>query len=156
MSRVPKARVGMVVRAVGWSGCRITSGLGPSSFPVIPAGVVSRAITWENRKGEPGGGGRAGNGRKGSPCIRQLKNGETATLMDVAGCGVIRHIWITIRDRSRECRPCRIEQDGQPIFRHPLPAFMARGMESVSCHSGSCLSVRGMKEEWDVGTMGTW
>ena len=75
-----------------------------TSLPVIPDHVVSRAITWENRTGEAGAGGQAasglGKGRKGSPCIGKIKNGETTTLMDVEGCGVIRHIWITIPHRS--------------------------------------------------------
>ncbi|MCP4246069.1 MAG: hypothetical protein GY778_03375, partial [bacterium] len=63
-----------------------------TSLPVVPDGVVSRAITWENRTGEVGAGGQAasglGKGRKGSPCIGRVKNGETTTLMDVEGCGV--------------------------------------------------------------------
>lgn len=76
-----------------------------SEMPVIPNGVVGRSITWENRAGEPGAGGMAKGaggvaGRKGSACIPLVKNGETATLMDIDGCGVIRHIWITIPDRS--------------------------------------------------------
>lgn len=76
-----------------------------SDLPVIPEGVVGRAITWENRTGEPGAGGKAPgannvSGRKGAPCIPKVANGETVTLMDIEGCGVIRHIWITIPDRS--------------------------------------------------------
>src|SRR5690606_6019040 len=70
-----------------------------AEFPIIPDGVESRAITWENPTGEKGAGGKAGGGRKGAPCIPQIANGETVTLMDVAGPGVIRHIWITIPDR---------------------------------------------------------
>jgi len=74
-------------------------------LPLIPAGVVSRAITAENLKGEPGQGGQAANdplgvGRKGSPCFHGIENGKTATLMDIDGCGVIRHIWITVSERD--------------------------------------------------------
>ena len=29
-----------------------------AELPIIPDGVVSRAITWENRTGEPGAGGK--------------------------------------------------------------------------------------------------
>jgi len=76
------------------------------TLPVIPDSAVSRAITWENRTGAVGVGGMSksglGTGRKGSPCIPEVKNGETVTLMDIDGCGVIRHIWITIPDRSPE------------------------------------------------------
>lgn len=71
-------------------------------LPVIPRGVASRAISWENRSGAVGAGGQSKDGRKGSPCIPLVANGETVTLMDVGGCGVIRHIWLTIPDRSPE------------------------------------------------------
>ncbi len=68
---------------------------------VIPANVESRSITQENPTGEKGAGGKAasklGPARKGTPCIRQVKNGETATLMDYHGCGIIRHLWITLK-----------------------------------------------------------
>lgn len=74
-------------------------------LPLIPAGVVSRAITAENLKGEPGQGGQAANDqlgptRKGSPCFHNIENGKTVTLMDIDGCGVIRHIWITVSERD--------------------------------------------------------
>lgn len=74
------------------------------NLPTIPNGVSSRAITWENRKGLPGQGGKAagklGVGRKGSPCMGKVRNGDTATLMDIDGCGMIRHIWITLPVRD--------------------------------------------------------
>lgn len=74
-------------------------------LPVIPTGVASRAITAENMKGEPGQGGQAahsllGPKRKGSPCLRSIENGATATLMDIDGRGVIRHIWMTVSERD--------------------------------------------------------
>jgi hypothetical protein len=66
---------------------------------------VSRAVTWENRTGEVGGGGRSasklGVGRKGSPAIRRIKPGQTKTLMDVAGTGIIQHIWATTNARRK-------------------------------------------------------
>jgi len=80
----------------------ITLGSDLASLPVIPDGVVSRAISWENQKGEPGQGGKTLDGRKGSPCIPYLRSGHTATMMDIDGCGVIRHIWFTIPDRDPE------------------------------------------------------
>ncbi len=93
-----------------------------TELPVIPDGVVGRAITWENRTGAVGAGGmsesKLGKGRKGSPCIPEVKNGETATLMDIDGCGVIRHIWITIPDRSPEAMRnmiLRMYWDNSPV-----------------------------------------
>lgn len=75
------------------------------NLPLIPAGVVSRSITAENPKGEPGQGGQAahrelGPGRKGAACLRSIESGTTVTLMDTAGCGVIRHIWMTVTERD--------------------------------------------------------
>jgi len=75
-------------------------------LPLMPdTSVVSRAITAENPMGEPGQGGKAahaelGPTRKGAPCLRSIENGKTATLMDIGGCGVIRHIWITVSERD--------------------------------------------------------
>lgn len=64
----------------------------------------SRAITAENPHGEVGAGGREasalGPSRKGRPCLRGLGSGETATLMDVDGPGVIRHVWMTLTDET--------------------------------------------------------
>ncbi len=54
----------------------------------------SRAITFENTTGERGAGGQEAGGRKGSPSKR-LAPGEKVVLADVAGPGVIRHIWMT-------------------------------------------------------------
>ena len=63
----------------------------------------SRSINWENRTGEKGRGGMAasdlGPSRKGSPCIPRIKSGETVTLAQIQGPGVIQHIWITVTDR---------------------------------------------------------
>jgi hypothetical protein len=53
-----------------------------------------RACTFENPTGERGAGGRTAGGRKGSPS-REIAPGETVTLADVAGPGVVRHVWMT-------------------------------------------------------------
>jgi hypothetical protein len=115
-----------------------------TEWPIIPDGVVSRAITWENRSGEPGAGGKERDGRKGSPCIRDLKNGETATLMDVQGCGVVRHIWITINDRSPEALRNMIlrmywDKSAVPSVEVPLGDFFGtafgRAVESQNAYT---------------------
>jgi hypothetical protein len=65
----------------------------------------SRSINAENPTGESGAGARAasplGPGRKGSAFL-PLAAGETLTLAEIDGPGVIRHIWITVPDRSDE------------------------------------------------------
>ncbi|WP_223692342.1 glycoside hydrolase family 172 protein [Leifsonia poae] len=68
-----------------------------------PAGVRSRSINAENRTGEPGAAAAAssplGPGRKGSAYL-PLPAGGRLTLADIEGPGVIRHIWITVPDRT--------------------------------------------------------
>ena len=61
----------------------------------VPDQVQSRWITFENPTGAKGAGGQADQGRKGSAC-KTIRPGETVTLADVAGPGIIRRIWCTI------------------------------------------------------------
>ena len=58
--------------------------------------LESRAATHENMHAERGAGGQVLGGRKGAPCIWPFRAGETHTLLDVEGSGMIRHIWCTI------------------------------------------------------------
>lgn len=78
---------------------------GLSSLPLLREGK-SRSINWENRNGEKGKGGMAASGlgpsRKGSPCIPLLKAGETITLAETDGPGVIQHIWMTVTNAVSE------------------------------------------------------
>lgn len=63
----------------------------------------SRAITAENPRGLKGEGGKAtgplGMARKGKAFI-SLAQGETATLVDIEGPGIIQHIWMTVTDQT--------------------------------------------------------
>jgi hypothetical protein len=65
--------------------------------------VRSRSINAENPTGAAGAGGRTasplGPGRKGSAFL-PLPAGQTLTLATIEGPGVIRHIWITVADRT--------------------------------------------------------
>ncbi len=123
-----------IVLAAALSGCSSAGGSGsPVTTLMVPdlpllADGVGRAITWENRTGEPGAGGREGEGRKGSPCIRDVPPGAVQTLMDVKGPGVIRHIWITIPDRGPEMLRNIIlrmywDHEPQPSVEVPLGDF---------------------------------
>jgi hypothetical protein len=118
--------------APGQAGRGSSAALDPQ-LPIIPEGTVSRALTWENKTGEPGRGGMSRAGRKGSPCIPHIGNGQTVTLMDVKGPGVVRHIWITIPDRSPEAMRnmiLRMYWDGSsvPSVEAPLGDFFAVAM----------------------------
>ncbi len=57
--------------------------------------IQSRSASAENPKGEKSMGGIAGGGHKGSPCVQWVKPGQVVTLLDVEGCGTVRHIWLT-------------------------------------------------------------
>lgn len=78
---------------------------GLSMLPRITGGK-SRAVNAENPHGEKGKGGmaasRLGPSRKGAPCLPEIKPGETAVLMDLAGPGVIQHIWMTVTDKTSD------------------------------------------------------
>ena len=75
---------------------------------ILPYGRFgkSRAVNAENPTGEKGRGGMAasnlGPGRKGSPCLKDIKPGTVTTLADISGCGVINHIWITVDSRTSD------------------------------------------------------
>lgn len=66
----------------------------------------SRAVNAENPTGAKGQGGMAasplGPSRKGSPCLKDIKSGETVTLGEIEGAGIIRHMWITVTDKTTE------------------------------------------------------
>ena len=83
--------------------------LGLGSLPLL-SDAKTRSISAENPDGQKGGGAKAdpkgqgaarelGIGWKVRPCI-SLEPGTTTTLADIAGPGVIQHIWITVDHRS--------------------------------------------------------
>ena len=59
----------------------------------------SRAATAENPMALAGGGGRAADGLKGSPALKDFREGEKAGLLDTAGPGMVRRIWCTSHAR---------------------------------------------------------
>ncbi len=124
-----------------------------SSLPLLDSGV-SRAITAENPKGEKGTGGQAssplGQGRKGSPALRNVQAGSTATLADINGAGVINHIWITVPpetdyDNMFVLRDVIIRMfwDGEdkPSVEVPLGDFFCLGFGSVYKVNSALVSV---------------
>lgn len=76
-----------------------------AGIPFVSRGK-SRAINAENPKGEKGKGGMAasalGPSRKGSPCLKDISAGETVTLAEINGPGIINHIWITVDNKTSE------------------------------------------------------
>jgi hypothetical protein len=68
-----------------------------------PTEVRSRSINAENPTGAPGMAARSasplGPGRKGRPCV-PLPAGQTITLAEIDGPGVLRHVWITVPETT--------------------------------------------------------
>jgi hypothetical protein len=62
---------------------------------VVDPSLDSRAVSFESPRGERGAGGAAAGGRKGRP-NRVLRPDERVVLGDIAGPGMVRHIWLTV------------------------------------------------------------
>lgn len=106
------------------------AGLWPGSRPLYAVGgdgIETRSVSFENPTGGRGVGGQAasplGVGRKGDPA-RMIEAGETVTLADIDGSGVIRHIWLTSGQSPKGFRGVvvRAYWDGQtyPSIEAPL------------------------------------
>jgi len=66
-----------------------------------PRGVQTRWFSFENSESGRGRAGLENKGAKGH-AFDQVADGETKTLLNVAGSGTICRIWLTINDRSHE------------------------------------------------------
>ncbi len=108
------------------------------NIPLLDA-AETRSISAENPTGARGAGAtavpdaaspasRLGKGWKIRPCI-DLEPGTTVTLAEIAGPGVIQHIWITVDPKAfRDCI-LRMYWDGEPTpsVETPLGDFFACG-----------------------------
>ena len=92
-----------------------------------PKGVVTRWSSFENLSADKGEGGRENQGAKGH-AFDSIKPAETKVLLDVAGSGVVRRMWITLRPRDpKTLRALRLQMywDGsvKPAVSVPLGDF---------------------------------
>ncbi len=112
--------------------------LGLGSLPLL-LDAETRSISAENPTGEKGGGAKAeptpdnaasmlGKGWKVRPCIT-LKAGETVTLADIQGTGIIQHIWMTVSERAYRDGVLRFFWDDEetPSVETPLGDFFCNG-----------------------------
>jgi len=82
----------------------------------FPAGAQSRVSSFENPNGSKGAGGKTNSTAKGN-AFERLQAGESKTLLDVKGAGVIQRMWFTVRDRDpKTLRSMRLQiyWDGDP------------------------------------------
>ena len=111
----------------------------------MPSSGRSRCVNAENPTGGKGRAAMAtsalGPSRKGSPCIQTIAAGQSVTLMDVDGPGVIRHIWMTVTDRTSPTGPdvlrnlileCYWDGEDTPSVACPVGDFFCCG------HAQSC------------------
>jgi hypothetical protein len=105
---------------------------------------VPRWASPENPSGAPGQGGQENRGAKGRP-YETIHAGQSLTLADIRGAGVIRRIWITISDRSpRMLRALRLEMfwDGAavPAVAVPFGDFFGPGLGQTSAFENALFS----------------
>ncbi len=114
--------------------------LGLGSIPLL-SDAETRSISPENPAGEKGGGAKAfpddnspasvlGPGWKVRPCIT-LEPNSTTTLADIAGPGVLQHIWITVTPDLKAYRATVLrlywDEEPTPSIEVPLGDFFCNG-----------------------------
>ncbi|MFI6995884.1 glycoside hydrolase family 172 protein [Nocardia sp. NPDC050175] len=126
----------------------------------------TRSISAENPTGAPGQGGRAttgtgahaarflGVGWKVSPSIL-LDDGETATLADISGPGVVRHIWLTTDRGALHDIFLRMSWDNaaEPAIELPVGYFFCNGWGELALVSSEMVVVGpagGLNSYWPM------
>ncbi|MFG1796110.1 glycoside hydrolase family 172 protein [Nocardia sp. NPDC049149] len=129
-------------------------------------GARTRSISAENPTGAPGAGGRAtegtgahaarflGQGWKVSPSII-LPDGETATLADVSGPGVVRHWWLTTDRAVLGAMTVRVYWDGrpEPAIEVPLGDLFCNGLGELTLVDSEMIVVNpagGLNSYWPM------
>ena len=111
---------------------------GLGSLPLL-SDAETRSISAENPSGEKGGGAKAvpdennpasmlGKGWKVRPCI-DLEPQSTTVLADIAGPGIVQHIWITADPKAYRDTVLRMywDEEEKPSVEVPLGDFFCNG-----------------------------
>ncbi len=133
----------------------------------------TRSLSAENPTGAKGGGAQAlppeqggdehtstaarelGKGWKCRACLKNFTPGRTFTLADVAGPGVVQHIWITVLHGVQRWITLRIFYDGssEPSVCVPLGDFFANGINGAALVNSFPIAVNpkgGMNSYWPM------
>lgn len=99
---------------------------------VVPDGVETRWSSFENLRAEKGRGGPENQTAKGH-AFEVLLPGQSRTLLDAKGAGIVQRIWITISERSPAAlRSARVEMywddASEPAVNVPVGDFFGLGL----------------------------
>lgn len=131
--------------------------------------ALTRSISAENPTGAPGSGGKAsvgddvhttdaarelGQGWKVRPCLRMLP-GETHTLAEIDGPGIVQHMWITVDPTRSRLFTLRVYYDGSqhPSIECPVCDFFANGIDGKARITSIPIAVNptgGMNSYWPL------
>jgi hypothetical protein len=109
-----------------------------------PSGERSAVSSFENLNGSAGQGGRSNQSAKGN-AFESLKAGESKTLLDVRGAGIIQRMWFTVRERSPEMlRALRLriywDDAAKPAVDVPFGDFFALGLARTTAFESALFS----------------
>jgi hypothetical protein len=108
----------------------------PQSLYTLPENFKSNSISsFENINGIKGSGGKSNHTAKGN-AFESLKSGESKTLLDIHGPGMIQRMWFTLQNRTPEMlRALRLRMywDGEikPAVDVPFGDFFGYGLSKV-------------------------
>ena len=114
----------------------ITNGVLAQNLYTLPENFISSSISsFENINGIKGAGGKTNHSAKGN-AFEDLKSGQSKTLLEIEGSGIIQRIWFTLQDRSPEMMRAlrlRIYWDGEtkPAVDVPFGDFFGYGLSKV-------------------------
>lgn len=112
------------------------NGLLAQNLYMLPEGFVSSTLSsFENLNGIKGEGGKTNKSAKGN-AFERLGSGQSKTLLELEGSGIIQRMWFTVRDRSPEMMRSvrfRIFWDGEakPAVDVPFGDFFGYGLSEV-------------------------
>ena len=114
----------------------LIKGMSAQNLYMLPENFQSSTLSsFENLNGIKGEGGKTNKSAKGN-AFESLRSGESKTLLDVDGPGIIQRMWFTVRDRSPEKMRSirlRIYWDGEvkPAVDVPFGDFFGFGLSHV-------------------------
>jgi len=117
-------------------GLFLVNGALAQSLYTLPENFKSSSISsFENINGVKGAGGKTNHSAKGN-AFEDLKSGQSKTLLDIEGSGIIQRMWFTVQDRSPEMmRAIRLriywDKETKPAVDVPFGDFFGFGLSEV-------------------------